>query len=88
VEGGSYNGKPILLSEDATKKLIKKEMKSFVFNEGTYVAWKMDTELPKNTRFTITVGPNIPSAEGPYTDSYTFSTFFSTYPPFKYSFFL
>jgi hypothetical protein len=85
VSGPSYRGKPVLLSEEETERFINRELSSYVFNKGTYLAWKMDTPLPKNTRFTIQVGPNIPSAEGPYKDSYVHYSNFSTYPPFMYS---
>jgi uncharacterized protein YfaS (alpha-2-macroglobulin family) len=51
--------------------------------EGRWLAFRAETEFPKDTRVTIAIGPGTPSAEGPNKtkDTQTFS--FETYPPLR-----
>ncbi|MFZ1400766.1 MAG: MG2 domain-containing protein, partial [Candidatus Promineifilaceae bacterium] len=52
-------------------------------NEGRWVAFRAERPLPADTEITITIGPNIPSAEGPRLNPDAQSFSFYTYPPLR-----
>ncbi len=51
--------------------------------DGRWLAFRADAELPRDTRVTVTIGPGTPSREGPNRTKDTQTFAFQTYPPLK-----
>ncbi|MBF0529774.1 MAG: hypothetical protein HQK55_11005, partial [Deltaproteobacteria bacterium] len=51
--------------------------------DGRWLAFRLDRKLPVDTQVAVTVGPNIPSAEGPLQTKFPYGFSFRTYGQFK-----
>ncbi len=83
VKAGSRNVGLKLAGEAEVK--ADKQVSNLVKNalEGRWLAFKAQEPLPADTNVNITVGPNVPSAEGPLTSTTTESYSFHTYAPMR-----
>jgi alpha-2-macroglobulin len=75
-------GNLILLSEEEVKK--NRHLKWIHSNAlpNQWIAFKLSSELEKNTRYTLSIGPGTPSTEGKRLTTSAINVNFRTYPPF------
>ncbi|WP_420627315.1 alpha-2-macroglobulin family protein [Candidatus Leptofilum sp.] len=52
-------------------------------NEGRWLAFRAERPLPPDTEIVVSIGPSIPSAEGPLVNPQAHSFTFYTYPPLR-----
>ena len=76
-------GKLVLLSEEEVKK--NKHLKWIHSNAlpSQWMAFKLSSELEKNTNYTLQIGPGTPSTEGNRLTTSAINVNFKTYPPFS-----
>lgn len=68
-------------AEIAADETVSRRVESAL--AGRWVAFRAERPLPPDTEIIVTIGPNIPSAEGPRLNPNTQSFSFYTYPPLR-----
>jgi len=83
VLAGSQNVNIVLVNQADIDK--DEQVSQLIENtpEGRWLAFRAIQTLPTETNISVTIGPGIPSAEGPLTTTETQSFNFSTYAPLR-----
>eukprot|EP01117_Protostelium_nocturnum_P002038 TRINITY_DN1268_c0_g1_i6.p1 TRINITY_DN1268_c0_g1~~TRINITY_DN1268_c0_g1_i6.p1 ORF type:complete len:1999 (+),score=638.13 TRINITY_DN1268_c0_g1_i6:110-6106(+) len=71
----------LLNTSEAVKLELLQENEKYQPLKGTWVAFKVSKDLKKNESYSITVGPSIPSNEGPLLSTEASQAEFRTYGP-------
>lgn len=74
----------LLSTEETLAALAARRLDTNEINASTFFGFRFKTDLNPNTHYNISVGPQVPSLEGPLKSASAQSIAFSTYPPFGY----